>query len=103
MKELKKEEECLNSSDFDLLGEKLLAMPDFDSCEYEMNEEVKSKVYHCSNERLNSYFKNLKLKESRIATVGSSGDQVLNSIFYGAKDIIKNFSTYLIFYLFVHL
>ena len=72
---------------YDLLGEKFLTMPDFDACEYEMSEEIVSKVYHCSNERLNSYFKDLNLKDSRIATVGSSGDQVLNAIFYGAKDI----------------
>ncbi len=76
-----------NNLEFDLLGEKFLTMPDFDNCKYELSEEVKSKVYHCSNERLNAYFKDLNLQGSRIATVGSSGDQVLNAIFYGAKDI----------------
>ncbi len=84
---MKEDKKYLTSPDFDLLGERLLTMPDFDNCEYEIAEEVKSKVYHCSNERLNAYFKDLNIKGSRIATVGSSGDQVLNAIFYGAKDI----------------
>ena len=84
---MKEEKKYLTNPDYDLLGETLLTMPDFEIEDYELSEEIKSKVYHCSNERLNAYFKDLKLKGSRIATVGSSGDQVLNAIFYGAKDI----------------
>ena len=84
---MKEEKKYLTNPDYDLLGEKLLTMPNFECEDCELSEEIKSKVYHCSNERLNAYFKDLKLKGSRIATVGSSGDQVLNAIFYGAKDI----------------
>lgn len=84
---MKEEKKYLTNHDFDLLSETLLTMPDFENEEYELSKEIKSKVYHCSNERLNAYFKDLKLKDSRVATVGSSGDQVLNAIFYGAKDI----------------
>ena len=76
----------LINPDYDVLTEQLFNMPynhQFDKTA----EEIKSRVYHCSNERLNSYFKDLNLKNARIATVGSSGDQVLNAIFYGAKDI----------------
>lgn len=84
---MKEEKYYLTNPDYDLLGEKLLTMPSFASPEYSLTDEIKGKVYHCSNERLNAYFKDLNLKGSRIATVGSSGDQVLNAIFYGAKDI----------------
>ena len=84
---MKEDKKYLTIPDYDLLGETLLTMPDFDNEEVELSEEIKSKVYHCSNERLNAYFKDLNLKNARIATVGSSGDQVLNAIFYGAKDI----------------
>lgn len=84
---MKENKKYLTNPDYDLLGETLLTMPDFDNEEHEMSKEITSKVYHCSNERLNAYFKDLNLKDKRIATVGSSGDQVLNAIFYGAKDI----------------
>ena len=40
-----------------------------------------------SNERLLKYMPKLNLSGKRVATVGSSGDQVLNALFYGAKDI----------------
>lgn len=43
-------------------------------------------VYMTSNEYLNDYFKNLNFKDKKIATVGSSGDQLLNAIFYGCRD-----------------
>ena len=85
---MKEEKIYLTNPDYDLLGETLLTMPDFHEYSPEIiQEKIKSKVYHCSNERLNAYFKDLNLKGARIATVGSSGDQVLNAIFYGAKDI----------------
>lgn len=83
---MKEEKKYLTNPDYDLLGETLLTMPEYNFYKIS-NEEIKTRVYHCSNERLNAYFKDLNLKESRIATVGSSGDQVLNAIFYGAKDI----------------
>ncbi|MBO5954507.1 MAG: DUF3419 family protein [Clostridia bacterium] len=82
-KEIKK---LINNPDYDILTEQLFNMPANHEF-FKKIEEIKSRVYHCSNERLNSYFKDLNLKNSRIATVGSSGDQVLNAIFYGAKDI----------------
>ena len=86
---MKENKMYLTNPDYDLLGETLLTMPEYDSFSSRNFgvKEVINKVYHCSNERLNSYFKDLKLKNARIATVGSSGDQVLNAIFYGAKDI----------------
>jgi len=77
----------LNNPDYDILTETLFGLPSNKSLIKNEFKDVISGVYHCSNERLNSYFKDLNLKGSRVATVGSSGDQVLNAIFYGAKDI----------------
>jgi len=85
---MKEEKKYLTNPDYDLLGETLLTMPEYDAFSSDFGvKEVINKVYHCSNERLNAYFKDLNLNGARIATVGSSGDQVLNAIFYGAKDI----------------
>jgi len=85
---MKEEKFYLTNPDYDLLGETLLTMPEYDAFSSDFGvKEVINKVYHCSNERLNAYFKDLNLNGARIATVGSSGDQVLNAIFYGAKDI----------------
>lgn len=85
---MKEEKKYLTNPDYDLLGETLLTMPEYDAFSSDFGvKEVINKVYHCSNERLNAYFKDLNLNNARIATVGSSGDQVLNAIFYGAKDI----------------
>ena len=85
---MKEEKFYLTNPDYDLLGETLLTMPEYDAFSSNFGvKEVINKVYHCSNERLNAYFKDLNLNNARIATVGSSGDQVLNAIFYGAKDI----------------
>lgn len=80
----KESKEFLNNPDYDILTEQL-----FNAMKKEQKDvdDITTLVYHCSNERLNAYFKNLNLKNARVATVGSSGDQVLNSIFYGAKDV----------------
>ena len=79
--------EYLNNTDYDLSTEKLFSLPFNTRLIKPEIKGIVDGVYHCSNERLNSYFKDLNLKESRIATVGSSGDQTLNALFYGAKDI----------------
>lgn len=76
----------LNNPDYDILTEQLFNMPENHHVLKDLYE-IKSRVYHCSNERLNAYFKDLKLDGATVATVGSSGDQVLNAIFYGATDI----------------
>ena len=72
---MKENKKYLTIPDYDLLGETLLTMPNFEAGEHSLSDEIKTKVYHCSNERLNAYFKDLNLKGSRIATVGSSGEQ----------------------------
>lgn len=45
------------------------------------------KAYATSNEWLKNYMSLLDLEGKKVATVGSSGDQVLNALFYGCKDI----------------
>ena len=45
-------------------------------------------AYPFSNERLPEVFKNLKIrKRSKVLTVGSSGDQLLYSLYYGATKV----------------
>ncbi|MBE5735765.1 MAG: DUF3419 family protein [Clostridiales bacterium] len=45
------------------------------------------KCYTTSNELLSAYMKRLNMMDKRVATVGSSGDQLLNAIYYGSEDI----------------
>ena len=51
-----------------------------------MNDTTRS-AYLFTNERLQGVFDNISVKDKSVLTVGSSGDQVLSSIFYGAKNI----------------
>jgi len=46
-----------------------------------------TQAYPFSNEQLNKLFKHLNPQNSRVLTVGSSGDQMLYCLYYGAKDI----------------
>ena len=46
-----------------------------------------NRIYPLTNEELNKYFAKLNLKDKKVLTVGSSGDQILYSLAYGAKDI----------------
>lgn len=46
-----------------------------------------SQAYAFSNEKLHNIFKHLRKKSPRVLTVGSSGDQLLYSLYYGSKDI----------------
>lgn len=46
-----------------------------------------STCYKFSNENLIGYFDKFKIKDGKILTVCGSGDQVLSSILYGAKEI----------------
>lgn len=44
-------------------------------------------VFKYSNENLRKLFEELDVKGKKVLTVGSSGDQVLNAIYYGAKQV----------------
>lgn len=46
-----------------------------------------SKIYTFTTENINGYIKYFNLKDKSLLTVGSSGDQILNAFFYGARDI----------------
>ena len=46
-----------------------------------------SKVYLYTNERIRQYIDCLNIADGRVATVGSSGDQALYSIFKGAEEV----------------
>ena len=44
-------------------------------------------AYKVSNEYLSDYFSMLDLENKSLATVGSSGDQIFNALYYGSKKI----------------
>lgn len=56
----------------------------FENYKYNMPERH---IYDMSNEDLISYMHLLDMRDKKVATAGSSGDQLLNAIYYGAKDI----------------
>lgn len=45
------------------------------------------RIYPFSNENINEYLEGIDLEGKKVLTVGSSGEQVLNAVFRGAKDI----------------
>lgn len=45
------------------------------------------KIYPFSNENLSYLFKELDVKNKKVATAGSSGDQILAALLFGAKNI----------------
>lgn len=75
--------EYSNNSDYDLAYEKLF-MPEV----YEdfFNYTI-GKAFAISNEQLDQVFYKANLKNKSFLTVGSSGDQALNAILCGCKDI----------------
>jgi len=46
-----------------------------------------SQIYTFTTENIAGYIKYFNLEDKSLLTVGSSGDQVLNAFFYGARDI----------------
>lgn len=93
-KEKRKEFDKLNrDKDMDLSLEKYFAsqlgyedIKDFYS-EIENENGTTNRTYRISNENLKELFKHLKLKNKRVATVGSSGDQLIMSLMSGAKEV----------------
>lgn len=49
--------------------------------------EATNSIYVTTNESLKNLFHEINVKDKKIATVGSSGDQALNAIFKGAKQV----------------
>jgi hypothetical protein len=56
---------------------------------YNLNNATVTRAYPFSNEKLNKIFENLRKPFNRVLCVGSSGDQVLSSIYYGGRDITQ--------------
>lgn len=56
--------------------------------DYDMRMKGFEKLYLFSNENLGTYYKRLNLKGKRVLTVGSSGDQILYSLYYGADEVV---------------
>ena len=59
------------------------------------------KIYNFTTENIADYMKYFDLKDKKLLTVGSSGDQVLNAYYEGARDItlidINDFSSYYLY------
>jgi hypothetical protein len=82
----KKDKKFLKDKDYNLALEKYF-MSNYYSDANKDNDTVE-KVYYSSNEVLDDEFKNFgDMNGKRVLTVGSSGDQLLSAIYYGAKDV----------------
>lgn len=66
-----------------------------------LSDETFFKVYSFTTENISEYIKYFDLINKKLLTVGSSGDQILNAYYYGARDItlfdINEFSKYYIY------
>jgi S-adenosylmethionine:diacylglycerol 3-amino-3-carboxypropyl transferase len=49
---------------------------------------IEAPMYIYATEMVASYYRRLKLKGKRVLTIAGSGDQVINAVFYGAKEVI---------------
>lgn len=79
----KRDYKYLNTPDYSLAGERFFK----NSKDYLSANTVVNAAYLTSNEQLDKYLPQIGVAGKKIATVGSSGDQVLNSLLYGCKDI----------------
>lgn len=79
----RKDYEYLNDNDYSLAGEQLYK----NANSFLTAESIVNAAYLTSNEQLDKYFPMIGVVDKKIATVGSSGDQILNALFYGCKDI----------------
>ncbi|MBE5735759.1 MAG: DUF3419 family protein [Clostridiales bacterium] len=75
-----------DDKEYDYLSNMIFA-PDSKRTDYDTS--IADRCYPMTNEFLDEIMKPsyINLKNKRVATVGSSGDQALNAILYGAKDI----------------
>lgn len=65
------------------------SLNDYDSSSDEPADRLKSfdQIYSMTNEHLYRMYKNMDVKNKDVLTVGSSGDQILYAILFGAKNI----------------
>ena len=80
-------QETLGNLDFNPVGEHLVrTMSGEIGYESDLNEATGS-LYRTSNEQLDDMFAKLDFDKKSVFTVGSSGDQLLYSLLYGAKKV----------------
>ena len=59
-----------------------------DRCKYiKVEDGMLQKIYPFTTENISGYIDKFNLKDKSLLTVGSSGDQVINAILKGCKDI----------------
>ena len=82
----KKLENFLNNPDYDVLTDRLFQdmMEQFTT----YNNMTAERVYPTSNEFLTEVFTRFNMVGKRVATVGSSGDQMLSALLQGSNDIV---------------
>ena len=73
----------MTNREYDERLEKLFAYDDI----FIPSNSSTARAYGYSNEDMERLFKMLDVKGKSVLTVGSSGDQVLNAVYYGAKDV----------------
>ena len=77
----------LNDKDYNMPLEKFFVPEIYAEGDRVSGNGTVCKAYPFSNEDLPRMFENINNSKSRVLTVGSSGDQFLNAVYYGAKDI----------------
>ncbi|MBE7082616.1 MAG: DUF3419 family protein [Clostridiales bacterium] len=80
---IEEDEDYLNNKDYSLPLEQFFYQDIFPNSD---NETI-DRVYAFSNECLDDFFVHFIFKDKRVLTVGSSGDQAINAISRGAKDV----------------
>lgn len=90
---LEEDKEFLDNPDYSMPLEKFFYPKYYELRDYYDNDSAVfvngtvDHTYQFSNEQLKKIFSHLPRKKQKLLTVGSSGDQALNAIFYGYKDI----------------
>ncbi len=82
-----KDKPYLNNRNFNMALEKFYAPEIYADADRVAWNGTVNKAYPFSNEQLNKIFRHWNSRGNRVLTVGSSGDQLLNAIYYGARDI----------------
>ena len=70
--------------------------------EIKFDEDLYNRIYSFTTENVSDYLKHFTFKNKSLLTVGSSGDQILNSYLYGARDItLLDVNTYAPYYIYL--
>ena len=83
----KEDKVYLNDKDYNMPLEKFFAPEIYAEGDRVACNGTVVRAYPFSNENLSKMFKYIPNNLNRVLTVGSSGDQFLNAVYYGAKDI----------------